>query len=398
MVAESIGTIQKMFVDDPASPFNIFKEVCEYVGGNRPHFRITGRYSTKRIYLGGFGTARDWKKILGLNIHGIHIEEMSAAHDDFIREAFVRVSRLDTKPWMNASTNGSNPEDIFYKDFFDKSYINPKYNSDIPQITLNYMAETPEKDSKFEYIYFGFKDSPSQSEETIENIMNMFPVGSFFYMSKAIGARGFSEGAIYSPYMERNRIIIPYDDIFDRKKYDFIKYTIGVDVGVSDHSVFTLVGITRGFKESVVIDYFKINNAGSDQIYEAFTKWYKPYHDREEVRGKVHGVFFDMGGGGAVLKKSIESKLLNDFNLQSAGAYKKRIVERIEANVKFIHADRFKITTKAEPIYKAFVSAVYTKDKTKTDPRVFPQHINKDKVDSVEYAQSPFMDVMLRTT
>lgn len=387
-----------MFVDDPASPFNIFSAVSKYVGGSRPHFRITGRYSTKRIYLGGFGTARDWKKILGLNLHGIHIEEMSAAHDDFIREAFVRVSRLDTDPWMNASTNGANPEDIFYKEFFDKSIVNPLYNLDVPQITLDYMSETPNKDKKFEYIYFGFKDSPAQSEETINSIMNMFPPGSFFYMSKAIGARGFSEGAIYSPYMDRSKHIIPYDDIFDRKKYNFIKFVIGIDVGVSDHTVFTLVGFTSGFKECIVIDYFKINNAGADEIYNRFKTWYDPYYKNEYIHPKIHGAFYDYGGGGLVLKKSIENKLYKEYGIQSANAFKKRIIDRIEANVKLLHADRLKFTSKADDIYKAFISAIYTKNRTKTDPRTFNVHLNKDKVDATEYAQAPFIDMMLRTS
>lgn len=326
---------------------------------------------------------------------GIHIEELSVSHDDFIREAFVRVSRLEQEVWMNATTNGGNPDDIFYREFFDKAYINEEINKNIPQVTLDYINETEITDKDFEYIYFGFDDSATQTEQTIDRLSRAFPPGSFFYMSKFVGARGFAEGAIYAPYLKEETHIIPYGDVF-KDKYRFIKFTIGVDVGVSDHTIFALVGFTQNFEHTVVIDFFKINEVGTDMIWNKFTNWYGPYYSNPAIHGKMHGVFFDYGGGGALLRKTLQGKLLYKYNLQSANAYKKRIVERIEGNTKLFYADRMLFTDKAYEIYKAFNSAVYTKDKTKTDPRVFGQHINKDLVDATEYGQSPFFDVVMR--
>ena len=116
-----------MFIDDNSSFFKIFEELCEYKSGRKPHIIIKGKHSIKKVYLGGFATKKDYQKILGLNLYGIHIEEISIANDEFIKEAFTRVSRLSSEPWLFATTNGGLPNQMFYKDFFDRSYIDERY-------------------------------------------------------------------------------------------------------------------------------------------------------------------------------------------------------------------------------------------------------------------------------
>jgi hypothetical protein len=46
-------------------------------------------------------------------------------------------------------------------------------------------------------------------------------------------------------------------------------------------------------------------------------------------------------------------------------------------------------------VYEAFLAAVWTKDRGRTDCRVFGFHKHKDFCDSVEYAMSPFLNRML---
>lgn len=393
-VAESISTAEKFLIDDQASFYNIFKPVCKYRGGSKPSITIQGRYGEKILYLAGYNNKVSMRKILGLNLRGIHIEEISEADDDFVREAFVRASRLEDPVWVNATTNGALDTKIFYKEFFDKSYINWKYNSNLPAQTLAYMNETPEKDRDFEYIYVGFDDSMTQSQETIDRLSRAFPVGSFFYNSKYLGIRGNPSGAVYAEYMDESKHIVPYSKVFD--KFNFVKFSIGVDVGHSDYTVFTLVGFTNNFEYNVAIDYFKLNKSSTDTMWLEFTKWYDKYYHMHDVHNKMHGVFFDPAGGGAIVKQTLQGKLLYKYNLQSGNAYKKTIMDRIQYNLMLINADKLIFTDKTRDIYNAFKSVVYAKDKTKTDPRVWGQHINKDLVDSFEYGQSPFMSITMR--
>lgn len=383
-----------MYLDDESSAFNIFSTVCRYIGSSsRPHWEIKGRYGLKRLYISGFSNRSQWKKILGLNLSGITIEELSIADPDFIRESFVRATRLDNDVWILGSTNGSHPDDIFYREFWDKSYVNPEYNKNIPEITLAYMNETEEKDDDFEYVYLGFRDVPIQSEATIDRLANIFPVGSFFYMSKYIGARGFLTGSVYAEVMSRERHMITHEEAM---KKHYIRFAIGVDVGFEDHTVFTLVGFTTNFRECIVIDSCEINHAGADEIYKTFSEWYQPYHTLR-FSNRMEGVFFDPNPG-KILRTTLKNKFLNDYNILTGDAIKKKIIHRIEANLKLLSSDRLLFTDRTENIYKAFTSVTYTKDKSKTDPRVFGQHINKDRVDSTEYGQAKFIEVMLRRT
>lgn len=396
-VAESVGTAEKMLIDDSASPFNIFGNgIVRYIGGKKPHIRLQGRHGMKLLYLGGYSTARDWKKILGLNIHGIHIEELSAAHDDFLREAFVRVSRLATKPWLLGTTNGGEPNQAFYTEFFDKGNYNNKHNINMPVSTKQILDNVEIKDDRFEYIFVGFEDSPTQTEEIINDIKNTFPPGTFWYNSKVLGARSALTGAIYAEYIDKQKHVIEYNDIFDKKKYNFIRYSIGVDVGTSAYTVFYLTGFTVGFKEAVVIDTMKINQAGTDEIYDAFKTWYEPYYINPEIHNRMFGIFVDYGGGGNVLIKSLQNKILDDYNIQMGNAHKIKIVDRIESTIKLLYANRLLFTDRTTELINSMTSVVYSKNRDKTDPREWTSGIHKDNVDSFEYSLSGSINVMLR--
>lgn len=394
MVSESQSSGIKMLIEDPTSFYNIFRSVCEFKGGSNPHIIIKGRYSTKRLYIGGFSNSASWKKILGLNLFGIWVEEGSIAHDDFIAEMFVRATRLRHLVWVLITTNPGYPDQAMYKDYFDKGYINEEHNQHIPQITLDYISETEEYDDEYEFIHFNHQDSPVQDEETVNRLARTFKPGDFWYNSKYLGARGYMEGAIYSPYQDRSKQIVSYDTVLD--DYNFIKFTIGVDVGVRDQTVFTLVGFTTNFKYAIAIDRLAINEVGADTIWHEFTKWYDDYYKTPAIHGKMGGLYFDSGGGGLILRKTLAGKLMYKYNLQSANAHKKRIIDRVEFGVKMFSADRMLFTDRAEDTFNSYSSITYNKNREKTDVRVFTSHHHKDNVDSHEYGISPYFEYMIR--
>lgn len=277
IVAESIGTAEKMFIDDSASFVNIFPN-CRYIGGKKPHIRIETKDDTKKVYLGGYGTKRDWKRILGLNLHGMHIEEITIADDDFIRESFVRVNRLVTKPFLHATTNGGIPEQICYTEFFDKSVYDEEWNRDIPLVERQALKGT---NPNFKFYYWGFRDSPTMTKEEIDALYDLFPVGSFYYNSKVIGARGYSTGMCYASLF--TDIVISKEqpkgtwvNQTDIKYQNIHEAIIGIDVGSKAKTVFTLTGYTHNYQRSIVLSVGEIemkSDTDYTDIVNVINKW-----------------------------------------------------------------------------------------------------------------------------
>jgi hypothetical protein len=85
-----------------------------------------------------------------------------------------------------------------------------------------------------------------------------------------------------------------------------------------DYTVFTLNGFTQGYREHVVIDYIKINHAGTDEIWNTFKKWYEPYDFY--INTRMHGAFIDYAGGGAIVKISIHDKLKKEYDIKIVNA------------------------------------------------------------------------------
>jgi hypothetical protein len=97
------------------------------------------------------------------------------------------------------------------------------------------------------------------------------------------------------------------------------------------------------------------------------------------------------------MKTSFNAKMLKAYNLQCVGYYNitKSIQGRIDSEIPFLQDGRLLFTERTLDIYTAFTKVTYTKDKTRTDPRVFTNHDWKDYIDSAEYGQSPFTAKML---
>lgn len=285
IVAESQTTAEKMFVDDDASFVNLFAPLCDFKGGAKPHIQVSTPTGVKRIYLGGYGTARDWKKILGLNLSGLHIEEISIAHDDFIREAFVRANRKGANGWIHATTNGGIPEQIFYTEFWNKGVFDKDLNQNIPLGEMEAMTFT---DANFKYWYWGFEDSVTLSQDDIDYLYSLFPVGSFYYNSKILGVRGYVEGMLYARLI--NDIYIDKDNqagnnvrLKDMKLHAIQELIVGVDLGSgSDETAartsFVLVGFTKDYQRAVVIDRGRVSgDFDYNDIVNEFWEWLRPY-------------------------------------------------------------------------------------------------------------------------
>jgi len=397
IAGQSVPVIEKMYIQNESSFFNMFAPLCEYSRGGQGGAKITIQTATgpKYVYLVGYDNAKRWKDILGLKINGSLVEEVNIANDEFISEIFMRTFR--NSGFLFCSSNGADPDTFVYTDYLDKARPLEQYKDEIPESTWECLDKAEASD-RYRYYFFTFNDNGAMKKSEIDALKEETPEGSWMYLTKILGERGIRQGAIFAEYMTYEKNLIQWDSLFPTNResnYPFIKYTIGIDVGAEDYTVFTLNGFTQGFQHQVVIDYVKINHAGTAEIWEAFQKWYDPYDYM--VGAQMHGAFIDYAGGGAIVKLSIHDKLRKKYNIQIVNAFKYRIRERCDVGIKLLHQGRLLFTDRTLDIYKAFTKAFYNdkKDKEGTDIRDFKSHINKDYVDATEYGTSPFMKHMI---
>ena len=85
------------------------------------------------------------------------------------------------------------------------------------------------------------------------------------------------------------------------------------------------------------------------------------------------------------------------YGLSIANSYKYTIKERVDWGIRFIHQGRLLFSEYCKETYDAFNNTLYKKNLHETDIRDFPKHLFKDRIDSFEYAITPFIQEMLQT-
>lgn len=392
IAASSVGQVEKMVIQKKTSFYNMFKPVLEHkpagVGGNQ--IIVHSPTGDKIIYLVGYDDKKRFQTILGLDIKGFLLEEAHIAGEAFVREMFTRVYR--NQAFLYTSSNGGLPDLITYRDYLNKARPNPNWEHEVPDSTLEQL-KTSEPDNNFEFWYYRFEDNPVLTAEQIKDMYSAHPVGSFEYNSKILGIRGFVEGMIYAKYLNASNLV-QFKDVYQNQQseYPFMKYSIGIDVGSTDFTVFTLVGFTRNYKHAIVLSKVEINHAGVNEIWDVFTKWYDPFF--KDIGYRVHGAFIDSAA--QILKSSLAPLLMGRYGMSIADSFKYTIKERVDWGIRFIYQDRLLFTEHTKETYDAFNNTLYKKNLHETDIREFPKHIYKDRIDSCEYAITPFIQEMLR--
>lgn len=389
LAGTSLPVLEKMYIQNPTSFYNINKPICKYSNSGTGGARIIIQTPTgeKMVYLVGYDNKAQWKKILGLTVFGFNVEEINIADDDFISELFIRVFR--NGGFLICSSNGGDPDARVYTDYLNKCRPLDKWSNQIPKETWEELNRCEANDN-YRYYFFNFDDNPTMTEQQKTDLFASTPNGSYQWMTKILGIRGIREGVIYAEYMRRDKNIIPYHSLFTQdSKYEVSELTIGIDVGGTDHTVITLNGFTRNYKEHIVIDYMKINNVNHDMIWDAFVKWFTPYYEKYSMI--MQGAFID--NAAKIMRLTFDARMKQHFHLRCHGAKKYTIKQRVDWGMAFLDQGRLLFTDRTDDIYVAFTKAFYN-NTSKTDIRDFNQHIHKDMVDSVEYGQAPYTNHM----
>lgn len=389
IAATSTTVAEKMFIDNPSSFLNMFSQVCEYkkqgIGGSR--IEIQTPTGIKTIYLVGYDSKSRYKQILGLNVHGFLIEEAHIAGDEFIQEAFTRLYR--DNGFMYLTGNAGLPDQLIYKNYLNKARPPEEFANELPAETWAELNNS-ERDDTFTYYFFKFDDNPTLSQLQIDAMYSIHPVGSFEYNSKIIAVRGYTEGLLYAPYI---------DDIWiDRKKtgnrvrfsemnpFVFEKIYIGVDIGSTAKTIFTIVGITRNYQRAVVIDSHVVSEeADYNDIVNEFNKWFMPYLS---LYRKIDGIYPDSAD--PLFIKTLRNNILVK-NVNISGSIKKTIQERVTLKQQLLYQKRLLFTEKAE-------NQRYALAKIRADGKgghVDDSSENIDFNDSLDYALTPAMNKLM---
>jgi hypothetical protein len=397
LAGKSLPVLEKMYIHNMTSFYNIYKPLCEYTAKGQGGAKILVRTPTgvKIIYLAGYDNKSRWSDILGLTIHGFDVEEINIADDEFISELFIRVFR--NSGFLICSCNGGDPDTLVYTDYLNQCRPDEKWQHEVPQETMKELERSKAND-RFKYYFFNFDDNPTMTQDERQALFESIPKGSYQWMTKILGIRGIREGVIYADYMTREKNIIHLDMLSDNAsdlafldKHGIEIMTLGQDVGGTDNNVITFNVFTRGFKHHIVVDFIEFNDANHDEVWDKFVEWFTPYYNKYSAY--IKGDFIDSAA--KIMRLTMDSRLKLHFGLRCYKAYKYTIKERVDWGITQLDQGRLLFTQRSEPIYVSFTKAFYT-DKSKTDIRDFNKHIHKDRVDSVEYGQSMYTGKMMR--
>jgi hypothetical protein len=388
------GTGVRNFLHNKDSFYNMFPHLREkYSPGKEGglQFVFHGMYGDKIVYILGADDREAWGKVLGSNPDGLWLEELSELHEDLVNECMGRT--ISRRCRLIATTNGGLPDQKFYTDFLNHAKV--QFRETVPEIEL---ADMVEDKPHFHYYHFNLlDDSPHLGAEDKQNLLELFPVGSFFHNSKVLGVRGYIEGAAYADKMVDAIHLRDYEDINLPHLKEII---LGVDVGASrdpndqtkSATVATLTGWSQGYQRGIVLECWVVASDSHDFIIEEIEKKLLPYWIK--YMGLFRKIRID----------SAESILINTWktktrfatlSIDGAVKYVKDIitlVTRCGMKQQLIHNERLLWSTKALSSYQAHKRIAKAEDGSEVDNA----NQDNDKADSLTYTITEVWSDILR--
>lgn len=309
IICSTIKVAEKLIIDNPDSFYNMFSWHCSKynsssaVGG--AHFDFQGLHGVKKIYLAGADDKNSYQQVLGMNLSGVWLEEMSVLHIDCLREVFGRIQRKQGGKLIGTS-NGGLPTQEMYTEFINHAIV--QYPETVPVVEMEDMMQD---DSRYHYYHFNFQhDAPHMTQEQIEGLYRTYPVGSFYYYSKILGCRGFQDGVLYAKYMT-NDLIVDYDKINSNALEEIIcSVDMGTNNGLDDtkhaKTIASIVGFSRGYQRVVVLEASVIPSNDLDTIVKEVDAKLYPYWANYYT--KLTKIVIDYGDSGGMLVRSWRNK------------------------------------------------------------------------------------------
>ena len=127
------------------------------------------------------------------------------------------------------------------------------------------------------------------SDTQITELWGAHPEGSYEYNSKVLARRGYVEGLLYARLLEN----APEIRIEKLRETQLDSVYIGIDIGKTDKTVFTMIGVPRSLDSVYIIDTHEVKSKYEEQDYTEIIKqfddfinqyWYDFGHYIRQVR------------------------------------------------------------------------------------------------------------------
>lgn len=168
-----------------------------------------------KVYCFDGANADSWKKIRGFTAAGAYLNEATALHDTFVKEAISRCSYEGARILMD--TNPENPMHTVKKDYIDKD------GQKLSNGQLNIKSFS-----------FSLFDNTFLNKEYIESIIKSTPSGMF------------TDRDIYGKWVSAEGVVYPdfTEDLFiDTSNIQYKKIFCGVDWGYEHYGCIAVIGI-----------------------------------------------------------------------------------------------------------------------------------------------------------
>ena len=353
----------------------IFKGRCrhgEYNG--RDALFIRTKMGEKVVLMAGGADAGTAKLIKGHSYGTAYITEVNEVHQTFMNEVIDRtLASSDRKIFFDL--NPKPPAHWFYADF------------------LNYQdkLKAEGRNPRYNYCHFTIYDNMSISDATLSEELAKYDPSSIWYLRDILGRRTVASGRIYTAYR--------YDDVritaeaLRQKK--FVELSVGVDVGGTDATCATLVGLTRGYEEVCVIDglYHKqgIETKMTEAVYSNMVAdWLMPW---VKVYPTIGTVYVDSAAKlfRTALDNEIRSRQMGGHFIVRGFDKSDGINERISLNQMLLVQGRYKVASHLKAWHEAYQMAAWDSEEfskgewVRIDDGSYPV----DALDSSEYAFYP---------
>lgn len=269
-----------------------------------------------RILMAGYSNASSWKKILGGTICNILIDEVNTADKQFVEECFARQTNAEN-PLMIWTLNGDNPDHFIYQDYINRC----KPLGYVPKVIADDMNRK-ENHAGWYYYHWTMDDNPTMTLEKKERIQATYPLNSYYYNIKILGIRGKAEGAIFANYLndeyidDRIGLIYRNNELltnnFGQVQTDFIKYSIGLDLGNNENkkgTVITITGFTKGYDYVVSIKYKQCESTEVNALINEIVAFVKEFYDSLPNKSLLDGVWVDGYGAIELLMLTLRNKI-----------------------------------------------------------------------------------------
>lgn len=369
--------IDKILVSDGLGLLPQFDWCCslanEKIGG--VYVKMKTPNGDKKILLAGYRSKDKWEKILGKTLGGVLIDEVNIADPSFVKETFARQLSAE-RPFQVWTLNGDDPTHYIYKEFINSCNI----IGNAPASIRAEMDNTEKVKGRY-YMHWTFKDNPIMTAEKIKRAMEIYPVGSFYYVTKILGERGAYGDLIFIDYIS--------DDLVEDLRYeDYNVFTVGVDIGATKaQNSIALIGFKKNFTECAVFDLVEFKQCGYKEKEERLKLEIKRWKDKHIA---IEGVFPD----------SAEQNFINDLKASFkqahlppvAPSYKATIKQRIDMLTVLLATRRIKFNNNAGGLkaLQAYKMAKW-KEQAKGKEREDLNEWQNDVMDSVEYALTRHM-------